>query len=285
MERRGEKRPLIFHRWGGLGNHRFQVGFSGDTESTWASLAFQTYFTPTAANVGFGYWSHDIGGHMPGPVDPELYTRWVQFGAFSPILRTHTTKNPDAERRIWAYPPEYARAMRDTFLLRYALIPYIYTASRQTYDTGVPFLRPMYFEYPASEEAYTFKEQYLFGDDMLVAPVVSARSKDTRLATKSLWLPPGTPGIRARLRRPGQLASLSEGRVRVDVGATIDRGGRDQDDRDPAGGRRLSGHARGARVRGPAARHAPAPTTCHQRPADPADGRGGQRRPGLVVRR
>jgi hypothetical protein len=192
MERRGEKRPLIFHRWGGLGNHRYQVGFSGDTESTWPSLAFQTYFTPTAANVGFGYWSHDIGGHMPGPVDPELYTRWVQFGAFSPILRTHTTKNPDAERRIWAYPPEYARAMRDTFLLRYALVPYIYTASRQTFDTGVPFLRPMYFEYPASEEAYTFKEQYLFGDDMLVAPVVSARSKDTRLATRSLWLPPGT---------------------------------------------------------------------------------------------
>ena len=93
MEREGLHRPLIFHRWGGLGNHRYQIGFSGDMHSTWPALAFETYFTATAANVGFGYWSHDIGGHIPGPVAPELYTRWIQFGIFSPILRTHTTKN------------------------------------------------------------------------------------------------------------------------------------------------------------------------------------------------
>jgi alpha-glucosidase (family GH31 glycosyl hydrolase) len=191
MERRGEKRPLLFHRWGGLGNHRYQIGFSGDTYSTWDSLAFQPYFTATAANVGFGYWSHDIGGHMPGTVDPELYTRWVQFGAFSPILRTHTTKNPAAERRIWAYPPEFADPMRDAFLLRYSLIPYLYTASRQTYDSGVSFFRPMYYDYPDADEAYAVKEQYLYGNDLLVAPVVSPRAADTKLAAKSVWLPPG----------------------------------------------------------------------------------------------
>ena len=133
MERQGKRRPLIFHRWGGLGNHRYEIGFSGDTYSTWQSLAYQPYFTATAANVGFGYWSHDIGGHMNGPVEPELYTRWIQFGVFSPILRTHTTKNPGAERRIWAYPPEFSDAMREAFLLRSSLIPYIYTASRGTY--------------------------------------------------------------------------------------------------------------------------------------------------------
>ncbi len=191
MERQGRHRPLIFHRWGGLGNHRYQVGFSGDTFSTWQSLAFQPYFTATAANVGFGYWSHDIGGHMNGPVQPELYARWIQFGAFSPILRTHTTKNPDAERRIWAYPPEFSKPMRDAFLLRYALIPYIYTAARSTYDTGIPFFRPMYFDSPDADEAYTFKEQYLFGDSMVVAPVVRERAKDTGLATEKVWLPAG----------------------------------------------------------------------------------------------
>jgi alpha-glucosidase (family GH31 glycosyl hydrolase) len=94
-QQREGKRPLLFHRWGGLGNHRYQIGFSGDTVSVWDSLAFQPWFTATAANVGYAYWSHDIGGHMPGAVEPELFTRWVQFGAFSPILRTHTTKNPD----------------------------------------------------------------------------------------------------------------------------------------------------------------------------------------------
>ena len=111
-QQREGKRPLLFHRWGGLGNHRYQIGFSGDTVSVWASLAFQPWFTATAANVGYAYWSHDIGGHMPGAVDPELFTRWVQFGAFSPILRTHTTKNPDSERRIWAYPEPYSSILR-----------------------------------------------------------------------------------------------------------------------------------------------------------------------------
>jgi hypothetical protein len=192
MERQGVHRPLIFHRWGGLGNHRYQVGFSGDTYSTWPSLAFQPYFTATAANVGFGYWSHDIGGHMNGPVDPELYTRWIQFGAFSPILRTHTTKNPDAERRIWAYPPEFSAPMRDAFLLRYAMIPYIYAAARQTYDTGIPFLRPMYYDSPDADAAYAFKDQYLFGDSLIAAPVARERAKDTGLAAQTVWLPAGT---------------------------------------------------------------------------------------------
>jgi alpha-glucosidase len=191
MERRG-LRPLIFHRWGGLGNHRYQIGFSGDTHSVWESLAFQPYFTATAANVGYAYWSHDIGGHMPGEVGPDLYTRWVQFGAFSPILRTHTTKNPRAERRIWAYPPEHAKAMRDAFLLRYALIPYIYTESRRTYDTGVAFFRPLYYDWPESPEAYRAESQYLFGDSMMVAPIVSSGDWILERTERSVWLPPGT---------------------------------------------------------------------------------------------
>lgn len=81
MERKNQNRPLLFHRWGGLGNHRYQIGFSGDVISVWESLAFQPYFTATAANVGYGYWSHDIGGHMPGTEPPELYTRWIQWGS------------------------------------------------------------------------------------------------------------------------------------------------------------------------------------------------------------
>jgi alpha-glucosidase len=190
MERRG-RRPLIFHRWGGLGNHRYQIGFSGDTVSVWESLAFQPYFTATAANVGYAYWSHDIGGHQPGVVSPELYTRWVQFGAFSPILRTHTTKNPDAERRIWAYPPDHARAMRDAFLLRYALVPYLYTEARRTYDTGVAFLRPLYYDYPGEPLAYETPAQYTFGEAMMAAPITHPMDPATGLARQGLWLPPG----------------------------------------------------------------------------------------------
>src|SRR5579859_5655332 len=190
QEREG-KRPILFHRWGGLGNHRYQIGFSGDTISVWESLAFQPWFTATAANVGYAYWSHDIGGHMPGAVDPELYTRWIQFGIFSPILRTHTTKNPDSERRIWAYPEPYSDIMRDDFHLRYALIPYIYTEARRTYDTGVAFLRPLYYDWPEMEQAYAAKNEYLFGEQMIVAPVTAPADKESGFASESIWLPEG----------------------------------------------------------------------------------------------
>jgi alpha-glucosidase len=181
QEREG-KRPLLFHRWGGLGNHRYQIGFSGDTISVWPSLAFQPWFTATAANVGYAYWSHDIGGHMPGAVDPELFTRWVQFGAFSPILRTHTTKNPVSERRVWAYPEPYSSILRSTYQLREAMQPYIYTEARRTYDTGVAFLHP---------PAYDARNEYMFGDEMLAAPVVAPADKVAALVSEKIWLPAG----------------------------------------------------------------------------------------------
>jgi len=190
QEREG-KRPLLFHRWGGLGNHRYQIGFSGDTVSAWASLAFQPWFTATAANVGYAYWSHDIGGHLPGTVEPELFTRWVQFGAFSPILRTHTTKNPAGERRIWAYPEPYSSVLRSAFQLRAALVPYLYTEARRTYDTGVAFLRPLYYDWPQETAAYESKGEYFFGDEMLAAPVTAPADKTSGLATERVWLPKG----------------------------------------------------------------------------------------------
>jgi len=192
MEREG-KRPLIYHRWGGLGNHRYQIGFSGDVISDWSSLAFQPQFTSTAANVGYGYWSHDIGGHIPGTVEPELYTRWLQWGVFSPILRTHMTKNPDAERRVWAFPEQYAEVMRNALLLRRSLIPYIYTEARNTYDTGISICHPLYYDYPEIQAAYDVNAsgEYAFGKDLIVAPVTSPLDPTSQLAERKVWLPEG----------------------------------------------------------------------------------------------
>ena len=190
QEREG-KRGLLFHRWGGLGNHRYAIGFSGDTISVWDSLAFQPYFTATAANVGYAYWSHDIGGHMPGAIDAELYLRWIQWGILSPILRTHTAKNPGAERRIWAYAEPYADLMRQSFARRYAMQPYIYTEARKTYDTGLAFLRSLYYDWPEAPQAYDAKNEYLFGDSILADPVTRPVAKDSQLAKIPVWLPAG----------------------------------------------------------------------------------------------
>ncbi len=186
------QRPMIFHRWGGLGNHRYPIGFSGDAFTSWQTLDFETYFTATAANVGYGYWSHDIGGHIGDgqPTDGELYLRWIQFGALSPILRTHSSKISTIERRPWMFST-YFSAMRDAINLRYQLSPYIYAATHNTYTTGVSLLHPLYYDYPNEELAYEFKTQYMFGDTLLAAPITSPIDRKTQLAEKKIWLPKG----------------------------------------------------------------------------------------------
>ncbi len=189
--RRG-RRPMIYSRWGGLGNHRYQTGFSGDTWVGWPALQFQPYFTATASNVAYGWWGHDIGGHMGGATEPELYARWVQYGALSPSLRLHATKDPLAERRPWAYPEAVLEAARAAFHWRYQLVPYLYTMARVAHDTGVSLCRPMYYEVPEAEEAYTARYQYLFGDQMIAAPFVRPADPESGLASIDVWLPEGT---------------------------------------------------------------------------------------------
>ena len=195
MERFGNQRPLLYHRWGGMGNHRYQIGFSGDTKISWKSLDYQPYFTSTASNVGYGYWSHDIGGHMTWGNDttdlknPELYTRWLQYATFSPIFRTHSTMDSRIKKEMWIYPPFYRNSMYDAVDLRYAIAPYIYTMARKTHDTGISICHPLYYEYPDKQEAYDFKNEYFFGDDMIVLPITFPIIDN--FATAKVWLPEG----------------------------------------------------------------------------------------------
>ncbi len=184
-------RPAIFSRWGGLGNHRYPIGFSGDSIISWDSLAFQPYFTATAANVSYGWWSHDIGGHQRGQEDRELYTRWVQFGVFSPILRLHCTNNPYLERRPWGYDAEVLRVTRQALQLRHALIPYLYSMAWRSTARALPLVTPMYYAWPEEEDAYHCPDQYCFGSELVAAPFVTPCSPETRLSRGSVWLPEG----------------------------------------------------------------------------------------------
>lgn len=189
MEQRRETRPMLYHRWGGLGNHRYQVGFSGDAVISWKSLDFQPYFNSTASNVLYGYWSHDLGGHIGSQIDPEMYTRWLQFGALSPIMRTHSQKGAELNKEPWVFSKEYCDIIRETIRQRYVMAPYIYTMARKGYDDGISLCRPMYYDYPENKEAYEFANEYMFGDDVMVAPV-TAPAKDG-YAQVRVWLPEG----------------------------------------------------------------------------------------------
>jgi alpha-glucosidase (family GH31 glycosyl hydrolase) len=191
LGRDGKRRSFIFSRWGGLGNHRYPIGFSGDSVVSWASLAFQPYFTATASNVNYGWWSHDIGGHFGGIEDAELYARWVQAGVFMPVLRLHNTKNPYHERRPWGYDAETFEVARAAMQLRHALIPYLYSMAWRFHRENIPPLLPMYYDYPEQEEAYACPNQYMFGSELIAAPFITEKDADTRLSRAVAWLPEG----------------------------------------------------------------------------------------------
>ncbi len=190
----GGKRPFIYHRWGGLGSHRYQVGFSGDCKVAWKMLEAIPWFTATASNVGYGYWGHDIGGHHRpdggAGTDGELFTRWLQSGVFTPIFKTHCTKDPNIERRIWKYP-DHMFALREALKLRYRLAPYIYTAAREAFDTGVSICRPFYYDWPDDEAAYNATNAYMFGNDILAATISASMDKAKGVSEIDIWFPEG----------------------------------------------------------------------------------------------
>jgi len=209
-------RAMVLARWGGLGAHRYQVGFSGDVNGlTWSNLAYQPYFSATAANVGHGFWSHDIEGPAN---DMEMYTRWIQIGAFSGTMRSHDrgmsaggcANSPQFSCSVvepWNtpnvnFPDAYMEANRLALQWRASLLPYVYNGHRAAFDSGVGLIRPMYYHYPELDQAYAMdgngnSVQYMFGPSILFAPVVVAGDSTQNgmgpgLAQKTTWLPPGT---------------------------------------------------------------------------------------------
>lgn len=199
------QRGLVLARWGGLGTHRYQVGFSGDVLMlSWDNLAYQPFFSMTAANVGYGMWSHDIEG--PGD-NHEMYLRWVQWAAVSGIFRSHdrgmsagacndATLPLCSNIRVWELPTLYFEPARAAMTLRASLVPYLYTAVRAAFDTGLTPLRPMYYSFPRQNMAYAADgagnfSQYFLGEDLIASPIVRPVDSPSNMATKAIWIPPG----------------------------------------------------------------------------------------------
>ena len=188
---REERRPLILSRYAGIGSHRYPLGFSGDTAINWSVLDFQPYFTANAANCGYTWWSHDIGGHMMGEHDDELYIRWLQMAVFLPILRLHSTSMDFLGKEPWNFSWEAEVLGTEFMRLRHKLIPYIYSMNYRTYNDGRALCEPMYYNYPEKEVAFEYKNEYMFGSELLVCPVTTKLDAKTKTAATKVWLPEG----------------------------------------------------------------------------------------------
>lgn len=185
---RAGKDGMILSRYAGLGSHRYPLGFSGDTVVCWKSLRFQPYFTALASNAGYTWWSHDIGGHLMGRGDNELYLRWLQFGVFSPINRLHSS-NTGKSKEPWLYE-KVEDIAEDYMRLRHRLLPYVYTANVRTHTDGIPLVSPLYYydDDPRSMSK-KFRNEYYFGERMLVCPVTKKGRKG--VTSMRVWLPDG----------------------------------------------------------------------------------------------
>jgi alpha-glucosidase (family GH31 glycosyl hydrolase) len=182
------RRGFILARYGDWGSERYPAYFTGDTYSQWPVLAYEIGFTARGGNVLVPYITHDIGGFHGGRIDFDLYARWIEFGAFSPLLRMHSDHaNPhDGNLRMpWVYGPRGIALMRKYFTLRTQLIPYLYTYAWRAHTESLPILRPLYLEYPDLEAAYRHPREYFVGEELLVAPVVDPGGNET------VYLPPG----------------------------------------------------------------------------------------------
>lgn len=193
-KRNPNQRIFQMTRAGFAGMQRYTFGWSGDTGNGdnvlegWKKLEAQIPVALSAGMCGIPFWSCDISGYCGDIKDydamSELYVRWLQFGAFNPLSRIHHEGNNAVEP--WLFGPEAEAACKKAIELKYRLFPYIYTYARQSHDSGLPLMRALMLEYPDDPETANLNSEFLFGSELLVAPVVEEGA-----ASKKVYLPEG----------------------------------------------------------------------------------------------
>ncbi|MBD3391290.1 MAG: DUF5110 domain-containing protein [Chitinivibrionales bacterium] len=180
-----QKRPMLFTRAGGIGSHRFPFHFTGDIWAQWETLRHEVEYNLRAGHMGLSFITHDIGGYYSEfeLEDPELYCRWVQFGALNPIMRLHGAKAN--ERRPWAYGRLVEEVFTKAISLRTSLLPYLYTLARESFAKGLPLCRSNFLVMPGWQTGYDIWDSYFLGDRIYATPVTDAGSM------RNVVLPPG----------------------------------------------------------------------------------------------
>ena len=196
----GEEEVLLLCRSAWAGSQRYGAAvWSGDIPSTFESLRVQVRAGLNMAMSGIPWWTSDIGGFFKGdPDDPayrELLVRWFEYGAFCPLFRLHGDRLPNSAmgadmtggpNEIWSFGEEAYSVLRDYIFLRERLRPYLHAVARETSRTGVPIMRPLLVEFSDDETCWDVDDQFMFGPDLLVAPVLEQGADE-----RSVYLPAG----------------------------------------------------------------------------------------------
>lgn len=171
---------IIWARSAWAGSQRYPLHWGGDAENTDSAMAAELRGGLSFGLSGFTFWSHDIGGFVER-TPRDLYSRWLPFG----MLTSHSRAHGAPPKEPWGYDEAFVDEYRRAVELKYALMPYVYAQAKDSSERGFPMLRTLFFEYPADPTSWLIEDEYMFGSDMLVAPLIE-ESK-----SRKVYLPPG----------------------------------------------------------------------------------------------
>lgn len=172
---------IIWARSAWAGSQRYPLHWGGDAENTNSAMAAELRGGLSFGLSGFTYWSHDVGGFVDR-APRDLYRRWMAFG----VLTSHTRAHGAPPREPWEYDQALTEDFRRALNLRYSLMPYIYAQAKDSSEKGFPMLRTLFFEFPVDETSWLIEDEYMFGANLLVAPLF----EDEKI-TRKVYLPPG----------------------------------------------------------------------------------------------
>ncbi len=189
--RKGEKRPLILGRGVVYAPHRYPVLYGGSSEVSWKSLKELPFMYLNASNIGVSWWSHDVGGNHGGMEDGELFIRYVQLSAFGPIMRFHAARGRYYKREPWLWDAKTLKIVGDYMRLRHRLIPYIYTEAYNYTKSGTPIIQPFYYNYMWVYDDPIYKNQYYYGSQLLVCPILEPKDPVMNRTIHRFYVPDG----------------------------------------------------------------------------------------------
>lgn len=191
MKKDYQKRPMLLSRNVTSAPHRYPVLYSGKTIVSWDTLKMIPFHNALASNIGVSYWAHDIGGYYKGTEDNELYTRYVQLGVFSPILKFGADKGKYYKREPWKWSIKTYSIVKKYLQLRHQLIPYLYSEAYKYHQYGMPMVMPIYHKFPEMYDDVNYRNGYYFGTELFVSPIVTKKDYIMNRSIHKFFLPDG----------------------------------------------------------------------------------------------
>ncbi len=191
MKKDYQKRPMLLSRNVTSAPHRYPVLYSGKTIVSWDTLKMIPFHNALASNIGVSYWAHDIGGYYKGTEDNELYTRYVQLGVFSPILKFGADKGKYYKREPWKWSIKTYSIVKKYLQLRHRLIPYLYAEAYKYHQYGMPMVMPIYHKFPEMYDDVNYRNGYYFGTELFVSPIVTKKDYIMNRSIHKFFLPDG----------------------------------------------------------------------------------------------